>query len=1102
MCLLTLGCSSPTRPNGSPQPSATAPQLAAASPIGISRYASTTAALMATPTPTGVDHGPLPSVSAPQFIGTLVGAKAHKSPPELQLYGTDLGLTFEHRGQLFMLFGDTWTSAESICEQEALPLQDDTMATLPLQFAGSVPPITFVTPANTPNVASNLHVFRGAAEELNLGYGQAPMGGWSDGEHSFAIFARLEPARCSEADAAVHGSAACGEGQVSFCSTDLGLCQPDYLSFPVPCDLKQSDACLPGQRCVETPLCIDPTSSQFESGSFLSESASTTFETEIAVARPEHPADFDSAFSWHTNKFSQPAVRTVQKFTAKRTGNDYTPGHDTLLVWGRPGFLGEHGRQASLYLMAHPLPMQLSAAGKLSFEPRYFAGIDATTGEPLWSDNEAAAQALALDGRQAGSTYEEESVIGPFTVSYLPAPIDRWVMLYGGDLADYLLSDPVGSRGQHAAGSIVMRFAEHPWGPWSSPQTHLAPGQPAYPGDAYGPAGFLYHPDCVDQGAQQCARSDPRRPLDTVLTGCPIAFPDPGRFYAPNVIDNYTTANATGGLDVVWNVSTWNPYAVLMFKTNISPASDPTTPAVPGALHPLPDDELSDQAGLEKLSDFRALPELPDGAGHYVQQSSYDRGTRDSTFPLSNYGNRDFNNFICASADTVLPEPQFAPFKFDLETCPESYVHGAVLSRFEGSGRMVRMWLGMQSLMYGPADDEVLRIYVDDEPTPRVDVPLRAALDGTAGEVFAPPFGAGSPRRLAWYYPVAFKHKLIVALDKLGPLDNYFYHCDAVLESEPSPALTTQRRPERDHAIRQLSAVYRPVGNPGRLREPDKLTLPARRSANIVMEDGPATIYELRLRYRERDADQLALVRVRVTWDDATAPAIDMPLLDLFAALPTPPEQSSQALSSFQDGADRVLALRLPAPYARRALFTFENTGFTSTDFEVRMLGEHAPLGQVGHLHAVRHETRSPTFATSHTAIAAQGRGRLVGVCGYWQGHADRAAGIQQDQLNLLEGDVNARIDGAPGLVGTGTEEYTDDVFYFTDAPHARAFEQAWGVVNNRDAPPGRASFCRWHVLGTELDFAKDLSLTFELGGARNPSIVERIKTVAYYYQR
>jgi hypothetical protein len=56
--------------------------------------------------------------------------------------------------------------------------------------------------------------------------------------------------------------------------------------------------------------------------------------------------------------------------------------------------------------------------------------------------------------------------------------------------------------------------------------------------------------------------------------------------------------------------------------------------------------------------------------------------------------------------------------------------------------------------------------------------------------------------------------------------------------------------------------------------------------------------------------------------------------------------------------------------------------------------------------------------------------------------------------------------------------------------------------VNNRDAPPGRASFCRWHVLGTELDFAKDLSLTFELGGARNPSIVERIKTVAYYYQR
>ena len=54
--------------------------------------------------------------------------------------------------------------------------------------------------------------------------------------------------------------------------------------------------------------------------------------------------------------------------------------------------------------------------------------------------------------------------------------------------------------------------------------------------------------------------------------------------------------------------------------------------------------------------------------------------------------------------------------------------------------------------------------------------------------------------------------------------------------------------------------------------------------------------------------------------------------------------------------------------------------------------------------------------------------------------------------------------------------------------------------MQNVARPPGRASFCRWHVLGTELDFQHALQLTFELGGQMNPSIVERYRTVAYLY--
>lgn len=1025
----------------------------------------------------------VPQLSKPTYLGALVGPGSVQ-PPGLRFYGTDLGLTFEHAGKLFILFGDTWTSASAICET-GQPQQDDTLGTIPLEYRGGVPQLAMATRSDAPTQLRNIHVYRGATS-LKLGYGQAPMGGWSDGERSFAIFERLEPVRC---DSAGRG---CGDNSLTFCSSDLGLCKPDILSFPVPCDLNASNACLlPTQTCVPTSMCIDPTSSQFDDGYFGGKTASLAYETEVGVARDASVGDYDSILNWHTNKFSHPAVRTVAKWTGKHAGNDYQPGTDTLLVWGRPGFLAEQGRQAALYLMVHALPMELDEHGQWRFQPRYFTGIDPVSREPTWSEDEADAKPIALDGEVGGDDFEEVSVLGPVTVNWLPAPINQWIMLYGGDLADYLLSDPSAARGVHAPGSIVARFADHPWGPWSAPVVHLSPGSEQNIGDAYGPGGILYHPGCVDQPSAKCAKSDPHRPLDTALDGCPVQIPDPGRLYAPNIIDNYTRPNPDGGLDIVWNVSTWNPYGVQLLKTTLR-RGHASAPA----------DELADARGLARMSDWRALAVLQDEPPRYVQESSYDRGTTDFSFPLSKNGNRDFNNFICAAKDAVLPSAQVAPFEFDMPECPEDYVKGVVMGRFEGSGRMVRMWLGMQSLLTGPADDELLRLYVDDEPTPRVAVPLAAALDGRAGEIFAPPFGAGSPLRMAWYYPVAFQRKLIVTLDNLGEYDTYFYHCDVQLDrASSSAALPSERLPQRESARRELGAAFQPAGKLATLRSADVISLAAGADRAIVL-DGPATIEELRLRYAESDRLRLARVRVRVAWDGAELPAIDLPLLDLFAANPTPPEKSTQALTSFVDAQDRVLALKLPMPFAKHASLVFSNTGILPVSFQVRIGGEaRLPQGTLGRLHAELRETWGPTQANEHVAVDVSGRGRLVGVCGYVQGHADPLGGIQRDNLNMLEGDVRARIDGEGALNGTGTEEYTDDVFYFSDAPHARAFEAAWGVADDPDYPPGQASFCRWHVLGTELDFRQSLHLGFELGGAGNPSTVERFKTVAFYYR-
>jgi hypothetical protein len=173
-----------------------------------------------------------------------------------------------------------------------------------------------------------------------------------------------------------------------------------------------------------------------------------------------------------------------------------------------------------------------------------------------------------------GSPHEVLPIPNQMAVSFTGPPLNTWIMIYGGDLADYLLADPANARPGPDPGAIRIRFAEHPWGPWTPPQTLVAPGDPLVAGDPYGPGGFLFHTACRDAPPLLCARTDPSRPTDAFLPNCPAigATFDIGRFYAPNVVDAYTQPDGTGGVDLWWNVSTWNPYAVVWMHTNLRAA--------------------------------------------------------------------------------------------------------------------------------------------------------------------------------------------------------------------------------------------------------------------------------------------------------------------------------------------------------------------------------------------------------------------------------------------------------------------------------------------------------------------------------------------------
>jgi hypothetical protein len=278
------------------------------------------------------------------------------------------------------------------------------------------------------------------------------------------------------------------------------------------CATSRRAAALPGQTCGATDagICVDPSSSQND-GTPASTVFTAAATIEIARQDPAAPASYHEIATLPTNKFINSTVRAVARFKGKSRGNDYSPGAGALLWWGRPGFSVAAPREAQLYLLTHRLPFKSERGGRARFRPRYFAGLDKKS-EPRWTTRESKAVPLALDGVAGGSPHEVLPIPNQMAVSFTGPPLNTWIMIYGGDLADYLLADPANARPGPDPGAVRIRFAEHPWGPWTPPQTLAAPGDPLVAGDPYGPGGFLFHAACQD--APLPLRADRSQPPD------------------------------------------------------------------------------------------------------------------------------------------------------------------------------------------------------------------------------------------------------------------------------------------------------------------------------------------------------------------------------------------------------------------------------------------------------------------------------------------------------------------------------------------------------------------------------------------------------------
>ena len=264
-----------------------------------------------------------------------------------------------------------------------------------------------------------------------------------------------------------------------------------------------------------------------------------------------------------------PFVYTASLNTDSVTG--LPPGQQqSVLVYGAPCY-----RASTPYLAVVPAG---SVEDLASWQ--YFSGESG--GTPSFSSSpsdaipvfDAASEKLhdptACTGARGATNV---GCVGEMSVAF-DSPLQKWVMLYN-------CFDPGG--GNDIEGGVRVRLADAPWGPWSDP-TVLFSADNVRTDDSVGDHGLCHFmhlsgTDCDNLGGD-----------NGDLTGGP---------YAPFILPRFSNVGVSGadgvGTRIFYAMSTWNPYQVVVMRSNLFL---PTLPGTVGAMRAIGQITIGDRSTL------------------------------------------------------------------------------------------------------------------------------------------------------------------------------------------------------------------------------------------------------------------------------------------------------------------------------------------------------------------------------------------------------------------------------------------------------------------------------------------------------------------------
>ena len=401
-----------------------------------------------------------------------------------------------------------------------------------------------------------------------------------------------------------------------------------------------------------------------------------------------------------------------------------------------------------------------------------------------------------------------------------------------------------------------------------------------------------------------------------------------------------------------------------------------------------------------------ALKPLPPGV-RVVMPSSHDR----------NGGNQDggeSNGPLAASG-----------------TLPPPYVRkedgGYVLMEFHQPGCLVRTYMSGGPAPPGDTRDfGRLQLFVDGEAKPRFDENVNDLFGNRDARYPRPLVGdylTSSGGNFAMV-PFCFARSLKVRTTSL-PFDALSYWQANVLLA-PRGTRVTPYDPAVDLRDAAAKLAARPGGRaaaPGSRRQ---VRLDAGQTATVANLRGPGTIGRLDFSVAPFDLATLRSLSLRVTFDGAGKPQIDVPLASAFGD-----GIELRAIRSAAFGMDPKAGtgyISLPMPFARSARVQLV-AGRTVTATVSGTRGPKPPPG-AGVLHIERHTAHAALGADTRV-LDAPGSGRVAAIVmdDVDGGPVSGTSPLQR----FLEGDERVAIDGSrsPVQYGTGHEEQFNGGYYY-----------------------------------------------------------------------